>query len=164
MNEFVARIRAAALKTPADVHASGTGSISARSATTTRRIRGRTKIDGGRADDPVAMWAYLHALGARNTPLGERYFGRRRGRPEENVTSLEKSEVDRVISCYRELRARRPELAQAEIIQNVSNELKSAKRLEEENRFYQEVLDGAAQIGQIAGALRWRQIGETPMR
>ncbi len=63
-----------------------------------------------------------------------------------------------MISCYRELRARRPELAQAEIIQVVSNELLWAHRVDEENQFYREAVNGAVKIGQIAGALdSWRQ-------
>src|SRR5262249_37142727 len=54
---------------------------------------------------------------------------------------------------YRELFARRPELAQGEIILNVSNELRLAKRVEDEERFYRETVKSASQLGQIAGAM-----------
>ena len=104
--------------------------------------------------DPLALWAFLHAVGGQRNAAGPAVFrlaapatGRERRRRSD------KAEVDRVISCYRELRARRPELAQAEIIQNVSNELSWAKRLDDEERFYRETVEGATQIGQIAGAL-----------
>ena len=56
-----------------------------------------------------------------------------------------------MMACYRSLRARRPELAQAQILQIVFTELKRAKRTDEEERLYRESIDGATQIGQIAG-------------
>ena len=106
------------------------------------RIRGRPEIDRGRAGrsaGPVGL--SCTPLGGRKTPLGQQFYVLAVLRqPEENVTPLEKSEVDRVISCYRELRARRPELAQAEIILNVANELRWAKRVDDENRFYRETV------------------------
>ena len=58
-----------------------------------------------------------------------------------------------MLACFRSLQARRPELAQAEILQYVDDELKRAKRGDEEERFYREVVAGATQIGQVAAAL-----------
>ena len=58
-----------------------------------------------------------------------------------------------MLGCYRELRGRRPELAQGEIIVNVAKELRSAKRVADEERFYREILGDARLIGQIAGAM-----------
>ena len=55
------------------------------------------------------------------------------------------------MSCFRSLRARRPELAQAQLLQIVFTELKRAKRTEEEEQLYRESIDGATQIGQLAG-------------
>ena len=72
--------------------------------------------------------------------------------PKDNTPPLDKDELDHVLACYRALRARRPELAQAQILQNVANELKRAKRVDEEERFYREAIAGATQLGQIAGA------------
>ena len=43
---------------------------------------------------------------------------------EATVPPLGKAELDHVLNCYKELRARRPELAQGEIIVNVANELR----------------------------------------
>jgi tetratricopeptide (TPR) repeat protein len=103
--------------------------------------------------EPLALWAYLHSLGGRQTPLG-RYLVVARGRTlEENVSPLDKDELDYVLACLHALRDRRPELAQAEILQNVADELKRAGRADEETRFYREVVAGATQIGQVASAL-----------
>ena len=55
------------------------------------------------------------------------------------------------MECYRGLRARRPELAQAQILQYVDDELKRAKRVDDEEKFYREAIAGATQLGQIAG-------------
>ena len=63
------------------------------------------------------------------------------------------AEIDHMLACYDELRARRPELAQGEIIVNVAKELRWAKRRDDEERFYRETVQGATQIGQIAGAM-----------
>ncbi len=57
-----------------------------------------------------------------------------------------------MLACFASLRARRPELAQAQILQNVSQELKRAKRADEEERFYRDTIAGATQLAQIAGA------------
>ena len=56
------------------------------------------------------------------------------------------------MECYRGLRARRPELAQAQILQYVDDELKRAKRVDDEEKFYRDAIAGATQLGQIAGA------------
>ena len=58
---------------------------------------------------------------------------------------------------------RRPELAQSDIIQNVSKELIRAKRLDEEERFYRESVAGATQVGQISAHSAWLQSGATPI-
>ncbi len=71
---------------------------------------------------------------------------------EESIPPLEKDELDHVLACYRGMRARRPELAQAQVLLNLADELKHAKRLDEEERFYRETVGGAATLGQLAGA------------
>ena len=58
-----------------------------------------------------------------------------------------------MIASYRELRARRPELAQGEVILNVAEELRLAKRTDDLEKFYRETIESATQVGQIAGAL-----------
>jgi tetratricopeptide (TPR) repeat protein len=154
MNETIDRVRTAALKTPVDLHAiwswyylclmryDNAGAFEAG-----KRL---TQVAPG---DPLAIWAYLHALGGRKAPLGREFYISQTGQPEENTSPLDRTELDRVVACYRDLRARRPELAQAEIIQNVATELKWAKRVDDEERLYRETVQGAIQIGQLAGAL-----------
>ena len=58
------------------------------------------KLSEAGARDPVALWAYLHALGARGLALGVRYGVREAGMEEENVAPLERPEVDHVIACF----------------------------------------------------------------
>ncbi len=103
--------------------------------------------------DPLALWSYLHSLRGRQTPLGQRFIVSSLRATEENVSPLDKDDLDHVLACYHALRDRRPELAQAEILQNIAEELKRAGRADEETRFYREVVAGATQIGQVASAL-----------
>ncbi len=108
--------------------------------------------------DPVALWAYLYTMGGRRLPLGREFFISQ-SQPqvpltdqEESVPPLEHDELEHMMSCYRSLRARRPELAQALVLINVSDELKRANRLDLEEQFYREALAGSTGFGQIAGA------------
>jgi tetratricopeptide (TPR) repeat protein len=106
--------------------------------------------------DPIALWAYLHSLGGRQTPLGQRATAIIQIRNQEAATAslpLDKDELDYVLSCFRSLQARRPELAQAEILQYVDDELNRAKRSDAEKGFYHDVVSGASRIGQVAAAL-----------
>ena len=153
-NEFIASFQAAAFKTPADLHALWNWFYLCAS-----RDDNAGAFDAGRRlsaaapGNPLALWAFLHALGARDAAIGVRARVMVERPSDENVAPLEPHEVDHVVACYRELHARRPELAQGEIILNVANELRWAKRTDDEERFYRETVAGASQIGQIAGAL-----------
>ena len=84
--------------------------------------------------DPLALWAYLYAVGGRDTAMGRRALTVvNRGMPAKDSTPpLPPEELDHVIKCFNSLRARRPELAQAQLLQIVFNELKRAKRTEAE--------------------------------
>ncbi len=61
--------------------------------------------------------------------------------------------MDQILAAYKALLARRPELAQGQIVQHVSLELKRAKRTDEEERFYRDTISGANQLVQIAGVI-----------
>ncbi|MFI5456257.1 MAG: DUF1583 domain-containing protein [Isosphaerales bacterium] len=103
--------------------------------------------------DPLALWAYLYSVGGRERGLGQRNYVSQRGEQQkDNTPPLEPAELDHVLACYASLRTRRPELAQAQVLQHVSKELKRAKRVEEEERFYRDTVAGATQLAQIAGA------------
>ncbi len=109
VDELVARFRAAAMKSPADVHAvwdwfyfclmreDNPGTFEA----------GRMLSEAA-PGDPLALWAYLHSLGLRKTPSSQRVIISILRQPEENVDPLEKKEVDHVIDCYRVLRSKPP--------------------------------------------------------
>ena len=62
------------------------------------------------------------------------------------------AELDHVMACYQALRARRPDLAGALLLINISDELKRASRLDQEERFYREAIAGSTRLGQIVGA------------
>ena len=154
-DEVVAAFRKAAEKTPADLRAiwdwfyfcemryDNAGAFAAAGA-----------LSRAAPTDPLALWAYLYALGGRQLGLGMRYYAnasRDIGR-KDNTPALDKDELDHVLACYQGLRTRRPELAQAQILQNVADELRRAKRVEDEERFYRDAIAGSAQLAQIAGA------------
>ncbi len=105
--------------------------------------------------DPLALWAYLYTLGGRQLGLGTRNYNYSGGADSlnENAPPLEaKDELDHVLACYQALRTRRPELAQAQVLQNVSDELKRAKRTADEERFYRDAVANSQQFAQVAGA------------
>ena len=113
------------------------------------------KLSQAAPTDPVALWAYLYAMGGRNLPMGQEFsFNqlRQTTSQEESAPPLTNDELAHVMDCYHSLRARRPELAQTQVLLNVSGELKRANRLDEEERFYREAVAGSTRLGQIAGA------------
>ena len=114
---------------------------------------GRT-LSRAASTNPLALWAYLQSLGGRQNPLGQRaYVTVSSGaQQKDNTPPLDKNELDHVLECYRGLKARRPDLAQGQIFQYVDDELKRAKRVDEEEKFYRDSVAGATQLGQIAGA------------
>jgi tetratricopeptide (TPR) repeat protein len=154
VEEFVASVRKPAEARPADLRASWDWlylcAIRLEHAGTFAAARALSRAAPA---DPLALWAYLHSLGSRQTPSGQSILVSPLRTPEENVSPLDRDELDHVLASFRALRSRRPELAQAEILQNVADELKRAGRADEETRFYQEVVAGATQIGQVASAL-----------
>ncbi|HZW30043.1 MAG TPA: tetratricopeptide repeat protein, partial [Isosphaeraceae bacterium] len=153
-NEFLTRVRQSAEQTPSDLRAlwdwfylcglrqDNLGVLAA----------GRA-LSRAAPTDPLALWAYLYAIGGRSLGAGQRYYiSQFRGPQKDTTPPLEKDELEHVLACYRSLRTRRPELAQAQILQNVSDELKRAKRVEDEERFYREAVAGSTQLAQIVGA------------
>ncbi len=156
-DDVIAGFRAAALKTPTDLHAIWNWFyMCAVRDDHAGAFEAARKLTEPAPHDPLALWAFLNALGQRTAPLGQRVAQNVQTpirQAEENDTPLERHEVDHIIACYHELRARRSELAQGEIILNVANELRSARRTADEERFYRETVDGASQLGQIAGAM-----------
>ncbi len=153
-DEVMAGIRSSALKTPSDLDAIWNWFyLCAMREDHLGAVEAARKLTEAAPHDALALWAYLNRLGARSTPLGRIYSVSVLLQPEENVSPLGQAELDHVLACYKKLRARRPELAQGEIIVNVAHELRRAKRIDDEERFYREIVEGATQIGQIAAAI-----------
>ena len=158
-DEVVAEFRKASEKTPADVRAlwdwfylcllrydnaaaSSAGKTCRRAAADRPAGPLGLSVFAGRPPARAGRQRDLRRPGHRS-----RRTARRRSRRPSSITSWPAS---------RSLRARRPELAQAQILQNVANELKRAKRVDEEERFYREAIAGATQLAQIAGSSAWR--------
>ena len=152
VDEIVAGVRQAAEKTPADPRALWDWFYLG-----VLRYDNPGVLAAGRAlsraapTDPLALWAYLYALGGRHMGTGQQYYVSQGQEPKDATPPLEKDELEHVLSCYRSLRTRRPEMAQAQILQNVATELKRARRVEDVERFYREAIAGATQLAQIAG-------------
>ncbi len=152
-NEVIAGIRAAAFKTPNNLRAVwNLFYLCAVRDDHAGVLESARKLSEGAPHDPLAAWAFLYALGARNTPFGQR-FVMRVLEPEESTTPLVGADLEHMLRCYKELRGRRPELAEGQIVVIVAKELRSAKREADEERFYREILGDARLIGQIAGAM-----------
>ena len=101
--------------------------------------------------DPIALWVFLHELGARAAAFGQRYYVIASNAAKDSEPPLPKAELDHAMAAYGSLRTRRPELAQAEILVNITTELKRAKRDQEGDAIYKESIASALQLPQIAG-------------
>jgi len=152
-DELVARFRKAAEKTPADPRAIWDWFyLCAMRYDNAGVFEVGKLLSRATPTDPLALWAYLYSLGARRTGMGQQYYVYQGENPAiDRTPPLDMDELEHVLSCYRALRTRRPELAEAQILQHVSAELKLAKRVDEEERFYRETIAGSTQLAQIAG-------------
>ena len=77
-----------------------------------------------------------------------------RHQPKDHTPPLDNDELEHVLACYQALRTRRPELAQAQILQNVADELRRAKQTDEGERFYRDAIAGADATGADRRRLR----------
>jgi tetratricopeptide (TPR) repeat protein len=103
--------------------------------------------------DPTALWAYLHSLPTRANVAGQQVYQDEEGEVVDKTPPLPNDELEHVLACYKALRARRPDWADAAIIGGVSNELKRARRTEESDRFYQDAIASLGEGEQAGVAL-----------
>ena len=158
----IAAIERAAEKGPADVHALWDWFYLCQMRYDNAALfEAARKLSRAAATDPIAMWAYLHVMGGRQLPPGREFgfsqqvsiLAQLTAAPgQEESSPLESAELDHMVACYHSLRARRPDLPGALVLLNISDELKRAKRLDQDERFYRDALAGATRIGQVAGA------------
>ena len=157
----IAAIRSAAEKTPADIHALWDWFYLCQMRYDNAALfEAARKLSRAAAADPIALWAYLHVMGGRQLPLGSELFFTQQSSvlsqlsapAQEDGGALDSAELDHVMASCQSLRARRPDLAGALLLINISDELKRAKRRDQEERFYNEAIAGATRIGQVAGA------------
>ena len=157
----LAAIRAAAEKSPADVRAlwdwfyacqlrfdnaalfEAARKLSRAATADPTRALGLSSCHGGQAASP-GPGTLFHPAGQRSRPAdrgscpGRNSAAKHRARSYAGLLSI--------------AQARRPDLAGAMVLINISDELKRAKRLDQEERFYREVVTGASQIGPVVGA------------
>ena len=67
-----------------------------------------------------------------------------------------------MMACYQSLRARRPDLAGAVVLINISDELKRANRLDQEERFYRERSPAQPGSDRSPALSSWPRGGATP--
>ena len=151
---MIARFRKAAEKNPADPRAMWDWFyLSLLRYDNAGIVAAGKRLSQGAPNDPLALWAYLYSLGGRERAAGQRIVtGLGSGNQVKDTTPpLPAAELDHALVCYRALRARRPELAESQILQIMFTELKRAKRTDEEEKLYRESIGGATKIGQLAG-------------
>ena len=99
--------------------------------------------------DPTAAWVFLTAMGGRQFGSGPRYVTVPGRNGADATPPLPAEELDDALASYRNLRQRRPDLVQAQVIGNVAAELKRAKRDKDDDALYRESVDAAEQASQV---------------
>ncbi len=116
----------------------------------------RALADG---DDPSGQWVYLASLSSRTVTPNRTTTSRSAGGGDDGIEPLAADELQRMLAAYRSLRKKRPEFfAQSGYygqlaLNNVSSELRRAKRTDEEQQIYAEALDAVDQSASIVSML-----------
>jgi tetratricopeptide (TPR) repeat protein len=100
--------------------------------------------------DPTALWVYLTSLGQRQYGPGPRYYVQPGTELSDGTPPLPPDEIDHALACYRAIQQRRPDLVQGQVVNNLSLELKRAKRGDDGDHLYRDAVETADQLGQIA--------------
>ena len=95
--------------------------------------------------DPLALWAYLYIAGRPAARPGQPLLQRTPGRDSRRTARRRWTRTSSITSwpATRPCARAGPSWPQAQILQNVADELKRAKRAEDEERFYREAVAGA---------------------
>lgn len=109
------------------------------------------KLSRAAPTDPLALWALLHTVGARTAALGQRYYVISSNDANDHEPPLPQDQLDHLLAAFQALKTRRPELVQAEVLANLTTELKRAKRVQEGDAIYKAAIASALQLPQIAG-------------
>ena len=108
-------------------------------------------------DDPTGQFVYLASLGNRTVQQNVRVV--RNNDDTDNVEPLAADELERMLAAYRNIQQKRPELFEQAgyygqmIVNNVTTELRRAKRTDEEQQIYRQALAKADQGISIATML-----------
>jgi tetratricopeptide (TPR) repeat protein len=104
--------------------------------------------------DPSAEYAYLSALPSRAFDASTR-VARRNGDEEEvdKTPPLAAEDLDRALTCYRDLRKKKPDLAPTTLMSSVTTELKRAKRDAEAEAFYKEAIAASEDLNAVDAAI-----------
>ena len=110
------------------------------------------------AQDPPALKIYLNTLATR-TGSTQAQVLRAGAEAADPIPPLDADELDHILACYDALRLSRPDLVGPTTALSVVNELKRAKRTDDENRLYREALAATERPQQIVTAIylaTWR--------
>lgn len=115
----------------------------------------RTSLELSKAapSDPSALWALLTAVGNRRAGTGQRAYVRSGQENVDRTPPLPPEELEHLLTCYNDLRRRRPELVREAVLQNVQTELKRAKREADGDRLFAEAVASADQIDEVTAVL-----------
>jgi tetratricopeptide (TPR) repeat protein len=108
-----------------------------------------TRLSQG--NDPTDLLALLTVLNLRGNPsLRWRAPG---SDLKDNTPALPPDQLEHVLSCYRRLKAIKPDWVSVQVTQNVMTELKRAKRTDEEQTLYKEMVAEAKTVDRVKDAL-----------
>lgn len=109
--------------------------------------------------EPEAQWLYLVSLAGRATPQN-RQVASNRGGATDTTPPLPPDELEQVLTCYRALRERRPELLDSSnynnqsLRNNVITELRRAQRTAEVDEMFRQAVASADKPAAVLGALQ----------
>jgi tetratricopeptide (TPR) repeat protein len=103
--------------------------------------------------DPSAAWVFLSNLSSRTGTNRRVSYSRRNSEGVDTVPPLGDAELQQVVAAFRRVRQQKPEWVTTPILTNVLKELKRAKRPDDGDAIYKEVLAAAVKPEQIQQVL-----------
>ncbi|HTK76315.1 MAG TPA: tetratricopeptide repeat protein, partial [Gemmataceae bacterium] len=103
--------------------------------------------------DPSAAWVFLSNLSSRTGTNRRVSYSRRNSEGPDTVPPLADDELQQVVAAFRRVKQQKPEWVTTPILTNVLKELKRAKRPDEGDAIYKEVLAAAVKPEQIQQVL-----------
>ena len=101
-------------------------------------------------NDPEGQYAFLNSLGNR-THSSSRYY--RPGQNTDHTPPLPPDQLELMLAAYRKLQLHNPDWLSAAIVNNVQTELRRAKRTDEEETAYRQIVAAANTLQSVQQAM-----------